>query len=461
MVKVMRNTLFLPALTLAAFLLTIPSASFAQDQPAPPPAPAQQGQDASKKPDSPTPSQQPAPALEKPGTAPATEEPAKPAAKTPVKKSTSAASAGAKAANTTKEGEKIPEGTNSKTVEEIIARVNNEIITRSELDKAKETAAEEVEEDCRGKCTPEQQNSQIEEHQKTALKELIDQSLLVQRGKDMGLTVETDVIKRLDQIRIQNNLTSMEDLEKAVSSRGLNWEDFKDNIRKGILTQKVISQEVGSHVNISKDDIQKYYDDHKAEFVRPEQVALREIQVTTEGKKDSELPDLKKKAETALKRVKDGEDFGEIAKRFSDGSTAKQGGFLGVYKRGELSKELEDAVFKMKKNDLTDVLDTKQGYLVLQVLEHYDEGQQALTKVESEIMDKMYSSRMEPKLKEYLRTLREQSYVVIKPGYEDVAGGGNSEIQEVSATPEANKAKKGGRKKYLLFGKRAATASGD
>ena len=195
------------------------------------------------------------------------------------------------------------------------------------------------------------------------LKDLIDQSLLVQRGKDMGISVETDVIKRLDQIRIQNNLSSMEDLEKAVSSHGLNWEDFKDNIRKSILTQKVISQEVGSHITIGKEDVAKYYDEHKSEFVRPEQVALREIEVSTEGKKDSELPDLKKKAETALKRVKDGEDFGEIAKRFSDGSTAKQGGFLGVYKRGELSKELEDTVFKMKKNDLTDVLDTKQGYL--------------------------------------------------------------------------------------------------
>ncbi len=227
------------------------------------------------------------------------------------------------------------------------------------------------------------------------------------------------------------------------------------------MTQKVISQEVGSHINIGKDEVAKYYDDHKSEYVRPEQVALREIVVNTEGKKDSELPDLKKKAETALKRVKDGEDFGEIAKRFSDGSTAKQGGFLGVYKRGELSKELEDTVFKMKKNDLTEVLDTKQGYLILQVLEHYDEGQQSLDKVENEIMDKMYSSRMEPKLKEYLKTLREQSYVVIKPGYEDIAGGGNSEIQEVSATPEANKAAKKGRKKFLLFGKRAATASGD
>ena len=449
----MRNTLFLAALSLAAISVMFAKSASAQDQPPPPPA---QSQD--KKPDSPTPAQQPAPSLEKPGTATDTDDAAKPAAKTPPKKSTNAANAGAKPA-TTKEGDKIPEGTNSKTVEEIIARVNNEIITRSELDHAKETAAEEIEEDCRGgKCSPDEQKTRIEERQKDALKELIDQSLLVQRGKDMGLSVETDVIKRLDSIRIQNNLSSMEDLEKAVTSHGLNWEDFKDNIRKSILQQKVISQEVGSHVNISKEDIQKYYDDHKSEFIRPEQVALREIEVSTEGKKDSDLPDLKKKAETALKRVKDGEDFGEIAKRFSDGSTAKQGGFLGVYKRGELSKELEDTVFKMKKNDLTDVLDTKQGYLVLQVLEHYDEGEQALSKVESEIMDKMYSTRMEPKLKEYLKTLREQSYVVIKPGYEDIAGGGNSEIQEVSATPEANKNKKG-RKKFLLFGKRAPTAS--
>jgi peptidyl-prolyl cis-trans isomerase SurA len=247
----------------------------------------------------------------------------------------------------------------------------------------------------------------------------------------------------------------MEDLEKAVSSQGLNWEDFKDNIRKGLLTQRVISQEVGSHITIGKEEVQKYYEEHKKEYIRPEQVGLREIEVSTEGKKDSELPDLKKKAETALKRVKDGEDFGEIAKRFSDGSTAKQGGFLGIYKRGELSKQLEDIVFTMKKNDLTDVLDTKQGYLVLQVLEHYDEGEQPLEKVENEITDHLYSERMEPKLREYLKTLREQSYVVIKPGYEDAAGGGNSEIQEVSATPEVTKSKKG-HKKYLLFGKRSA-----
>jgi peptidyl-prolyl cis-trans isomerase SurA len=349
---------------------------------------------------------------------------------------------------------------NAKTVEEIVARVNNEIITRSELDKARAAAEEDARQECQGKCTPEQLHAQVDDRQKNALRDLIDQSLLVQRGKDMGVSVEPEVIKKLDQIRIQNNLGSMEDLEKAVSTQGLNWEDFKDNIRKGILTQRVISQEVGSHITIGKEDVQKYYDDHKKDYERQEQVGLREIEVGTEGKKDSELPDLKKKAETALKRVKDGEDFGEIAKRFSDGSTAKQGGFLGVYKRGELSKQLEDVVFNMKKNDLTDVLDTKQGYLILQVLEHYDEGIQPLDKVENEITDHLYSERMEPKLREYLKTLREQSYVVIKPGYEDAAGGGNSEIQEVSATPEVSKSKKA-RKKYLLFGKRAGQASGE
>ncbi len=438
----MRNVFILAAICTT---LSVATPLPAQDQP---PTPAPQGQD--KKPSAPAPAQSQAPTLEKPGTAAPEPEPAP---KTPPK-----TAATKKPAD--KATEKAPEGINSRTVEEIIARVNNEIITRSELDKARASAQEDVEQECKGKCSAEELRSQVEERQKNALRDLIDQSLLVQRGKDMGISVETDVIKRLDQIRIQNSLGSMEDLEKAVSSQGLNWEDFKDNIRKGLLTQRVISQEVGSHITVGKEEIAKYYEEHKKDYIRPEQVALREIVVSTEGKKDSELPDLKKKAETALRRVKDGEDFGEIAKRFSDGSTAKQGGFLGVYKRGELSKELEDTVFAMKKNALTDVMDTKQGYLILQVLEHYDEGEQSLSKVEGEITDKIYSERMEPKLREYLKTLREQSYVVIKPGYQDMAGGGNSEIQEVSATPEASKGSKKGRKKYLLFGKRSGTASG-
>jgi peptidyl-prolyl cis-trans isomerase SurA len=383
----------------------------------------------------------PAPSLEQPKMAPETAEPAKEVRPKPVTPAVK------------------PNPASGAVVEEIIARVNNEIITRTEYEKAMAQTEEETRQDCQGKCTPDQLQTELEARKKHTLRDLIDQSLLAQRGKDLGISVETDVIKQLDQVRIQNKLKDMDELEKAVSSQGLNWEDFKNNIRNRILTQKVVSQEVGSHISIGESDAQKYYEAHKTEFVRPEQVALREIIVNTEGKKDAELPDLKKKAETALKRVKDGEDFGEIAKRLSDGTTKDQGGYIGTFKRGELAKQLEEVVFKMKRSELTDVIETKQGYLIFQILEHYDEGEQGFDKVKSEIMDRLYNEKLEPAVREYLKTLREQSYVVIKPGYAELAGGGNSEIQEVNATPEATKAKKG-RKKFLLFGKRSGAASG-
>ena len=397
-----------------------------------------------------TPPAQNPPKLEQPPmAAPEPEEEKKPA---PAKKpDTPTPPGGAKAIAPAAKAAKPTSG-EGKVVEEIIARVNNEIITSSELDKARASAEEDARHDCNGKCTPQQLQAAIEDGQKSALRDLINQSLLEQRGKDLAISVETDVVKQLDQIRIENNLKDMDELEKAVSAQGLNWEDFKNNIRNKILTQQVISREVGSHITIGDDEALKLYNQHKDEFVKPEQVALRAIEVSTEGKTEAEIPELKKKAESYLKRIDEGEDFSVLAKRFSDGKTAQQGGYLGVYKRGELAKELEDKVFAMKKNELTGVIETKQGFLILQVIEHYTEGVQPYDKVENEIMEHLYSERMEPALRDYLKTLREQSYVVIKPGYQEMAGGGNSEIEEVSTTPETTKEKKH-HKKYLLFGK--------
>ena len=429
----MKKTVLLAGLLFALPLL-------AQNPPANPPPPDHppaQNPPANPPPDNPQ-AQKP-PSLEAPQmAAPEPEQPKKPA--TPI-------------AKPTKPGKPALTG-EGKVVEEIIARVNNEIITSSELEKARTAAAEDAQQECKGRCTPEQLQVAVEDRQKFALRDLIDQSLLAQRGKDMGINVESEVVKQLDTIRIQNKLDSMEKLEAAVTKEGLNWDDFKSNIRNKLLTQEVIRREVGAHITIGRDEAMKYYEQHKKDFVKPEQVALRAIELSTEGKNETELAELKKKAEDLLRRIKDGEDFSTLAKRFSDGATAQQGGYLGVYKRGELSKQLEDQVFSMKKNQLTDVIETKQGFLILQVLERYEAGEQPFEKVENEIMDHLYSERMEPALREYLKTLREQSYVVVKPGYQDMAGGGNSEIEEVSATPEASKEKKG-HKKYLLFGKRS------
>jgi len=121
-------------------------------------------------------------------------------------------------------------------------------------------------------------------------RDLIDQSLLAQRGKDMGVNVEGDVVKQLDQVRIQNKLESMEKLESAVTKEGLTGTTSRTTSATELLTQEVIRREVGSHITIGRDDAMKYYEAHKKDFVKPEQVALRAIEISTTGRQTLNSP---------------------------------------------------------------------------------------------------------------------------------------------------------------------------
>ncbi len=116
-------------------------------------------------------------------------------------------------------------------VEEIVARVNNEIITLSDYQRADQALQEDVAQSCQG-CTPDKVQTEYKEQQKDLLRGLIDQALLVERAKDMDITVDTELIKALDEIRKQNNLPTMEDLQKAVESSGMGWEDYKTQQQK-------------------------------------------------------------------------------------------------------------------------------------------------------------------------------------------------------------------------------------
>lgn len=350
----------------------------------------------------------------------------------------------------------LPAGaqTKSTVVEEIVARVNNEIITREDMEKARASLTQDVRDACTN-CTDDQVNAQIAQKDKDLLRDLIDQSLLVQRALDDGISVDTEVIKRLDAIRQQNKLPDMDALEKAIRDSGQDYEDFKRQIRDQLLTQELIRKEVGSKLVIAHEDVMKYYNDHKADFVRPETVVLREIFVSTDGKPASDIPDLRKKAETLRNRVlNNGEDFGEMAKHYSDSTTAKQGGELGTFQRSQLDPKIADKVFALNRNQMTDVMETKTGFEILQVVERYEAGQQTEDKVDAEITNKLYEQKMEPAMREYLKTLREDSYVQIKPGYVDTAAVKAEPIEEVAATPEKDDSKTKSSKKFGIFPKK-------
>jgi peptidyl-prolyl cis-trans isomerase SurA len=344
--------------------------------------------------------------------------------------------------------------TKSVVVEEIVARVNNDIITREDLEKARASLEGEVRDSC-ANCTPEQVRMQIETKDKDLLRDLIDQSLLTQRAKDEGINVDTDVIKRLDAIRQQNKLPSMEALEAEVTKSGQDFEDFKGQLRDQLLTQELIRKEVGSKIIISHEDVVKYYNEHKSEFVRPETVVLREIFVSTEGKPEADIPALRKKADNLRERVlNNGDDFGEMAKRYSDSPTAQQEGELGAFQRSQLDPKIADKVFALNRNQMTEVMETKTGFEILQVRERYEEGEQPLEKVDPEITNKLYEQKMEPGLRAYLETLREDSYVQIKPGYTDTAAVKAEPIEEVAATADKDDSKSKSGKKFGIFPKK-------
>src|SRR6267143_3538550 len=154
-------------------------------------------------------------------------------------------------------------------VEEIVARINNQIVTRSEYVRSKEQLKQEAQQQ-----DPANAEKIVAERDKDVLRDLIDQQLLLEKGKDLGITADTEVIKRLDEMRKEMKRESMEDLEKAAAGQGISFEDFKQNLKNQIITQQVISKEVGSRMSISKEELQQFYDEHKSQMEQPEQIRL-------------------------------------------------------------------------------------------------------------------------------------------------------------------------------------------
>jgi peptidyl-prolyl cis-trans isomerase SurA len=354
-------------------------------------------------------------------------------------------------------------------VEEIIARVNNQIITRSELARSKDQLKEEVKQQ-----DPNNADKVYADREKDVLRDLIDQQLLLEKGKDLGITGDTDLIKQLDQMRKDMKLDSLEALEKEAEKQGISWEDFKQTQRNQIITRKVIGEEVGGHLSISKEEEQKFYDEHKNEMEQPEFIRLSEILVAPKtvepGKAGADANSTnqaadeaaKQAAETAalqaaetkandlLKQIRDGANFEDIAKKYSDGPSAADGGALGLFKRGQLAKELEDKTFAMKPGEVTDVIRTKQGYVILKVVDHQQAGIPPMKDVLPKIEDALYYQKLQPALRAYLTKLREEAYIDIKPGYVD-SGASPNETKpiETAAAKEADAKKLNKKKKKL------------
>ena len=299
-----------------------------------------------------------------------------------------------------------------KIVERIIARVNNEIITLSRYRKQEEALRQQFAKASNGA----DYLPKFEEARKTLLRDLIDETLLVQRAKDRDISVDTRLVKYLDNLRQQLGLESMEDLEGAAQEQGLSWEDYRESVTRQLMTEEVIYREVRSRIIISRAEVREFYEAHKEEFNRPEEARLEQIMIST---KDRDPRVAQEIAEEVLKKIKEGEDFANLARKYSDHATAASGGDTGWFRRGTMSPEFEKLAFELPLGETSEILTTGNELRIVKVGDRHEAGIAGFEEMEPRITERMYRVKIEPELREFLSKLRRESHIRIIQGYVD------------------------------------------
>lgn len=304
-------------------------------------------------------------------------------------------------------------------VEEIIVKVNGDVILRSEYDRfANDIRAEVVRDtDIAGA----EKENVIVDREKNILRDMVDQRLLIQKGNDLGISVEAQVLNQRDQIMTQNDIETVDDFEDWVMERtGEPAEDLLDRMRENFLSQAVLGQEVAGRIVIAREEIEAYYNEHKDEYVRSEGVRLSQIFFELASRDQAEQEATRKQADEIKERVDRGEPFYEMAARHSEDLTTKeQGGDIGIYRRGMLRKEIEDAVFDKNRGFISDIIEVPNGLLILRVDQVFREGLAELEEVQDEIRAVIGGPRYSPAIRDYLTELRQRAYMEIRPGYAD------------------------------------------
>ncbi len=305
-------------------------------------------------------------------------------------------------------------------VDRIIARVNEKIITQRQFDLRKQQLRDSLARHYSGAELDAQYQAQV----KDLLSDMISQDVLVDKAQDDNISVDADVVQRLDQLRKQYGLASIQDLENEVEKAGLIWEDYQEDIRKELLQQRVIEREVGSRINVTQAEAKKYFEQHKSEFAQPAGVELAEVQISTDK---WGAADAAQRAKAALASIQSGAKWDDVVKKYSDGPKKDSGGDVGFFPNGSLLPPIQKAIQNLDSGDTSQVILLSSAYIIVKVLEERSPGPPQYDEVADEAEQAVYNEKMRPALQVYLRALRSESCIRLQPGFVDAEfpGAGN------------------------------------
>jgi peptidyl-prolyl cis-trans isomerase SurA len=293
-------------------------------------------------------------------------------------------------------------------VDRIVAKVNDDIITLSEVQEKGLPLLSRIRSGRGG------DSKELKKAEKEILEQLIDIELQLQEARALGMTVsETEVEKTLKDIKEKNNITQ-EALERMLEEEGTDIESYKAEIRDRLLLQKIYYFRVIASAKVSRQQIESYYKEHISQYTGPEKVKVRQIFFAVDPANPAKREDVvRARALEVMERIKAGEDFASLARAYSEGPNTARGGELGFFKRGEALPILEQTMFRLNSGMVSELIRSKAGFHILKVDEHVYPKPLPLKEVEKEITDIIKKEKAQENYERWIKKLRGEAFIEI------------------------------------------------
>jgi len=291
----------------------------------------------------------------------------------------------------------------------LVAFINNDVITLYELEKKIGEMTGKTSDDI--KAQDEQQYIEI---RREILEELINEKVAQTKIQELGIKItEGEIDSYIEDIKTANQFTQ-EELIDQLKTQGLTYERFREKVKEDQERDQLINYEVKSKTIVMEDQVIKYYQEHMEDYKTEGEVYLAGIfLMQNDPDNDEESAELIKKAELILSRLKKGEDFSILAKEFSQGPGAEEGGDLGAFKISQIDKDRLDILDKLPEGGVSDLIKKEDNIQIIKLIKRDGGEIRPIEEVRDEIYEKLYSEEINSRYTSWLKELRENSFTKI------------------------------------------------
>jgi parvulin-like peptidyl-prolyl isomerase len=297
-------------------------------------------------------------------------------------------------------------------VEEIVAKVNREIITKTDLQDREREMLEEI---YATEMGPAERAESVRQARANVLEDMVSELLLLERAEDLGVDIEGYVDKYVADVKAENDFEDDREFEVWLEENDWTLREFREGIRRRRLPQRLVWEEVTSRIEVTDDEAREFYEAHPELYGELERVHLREIVLLSDDPGGERTA--RSLCGNVLQRLRAGEDFAQLAMRVGETPSKVAGGDIGTFRRGEMSPELEAVAFSLAAGEISDCVYTEHGYHILQALEVLPARIAPYEEVETQVRQQVLDEKWEGKLGEYLDDLYRTNMVYVNERY--------------------------------------------